>query len=84
MDCFASLAMTAKGGVISMKQPAVYIMASRRHGTLYIGVTSNLLQRVYQHREALISGFTERYGYKLPFGRSSMTRWNPQSRAKSS
>ena len=48
-----------------MKQPAVYIMASRRNGTLYTGVTSNLVQRAYQHREGLIAGFTSRYGCKL-------------------
>ena len=46
-------------------QPAVYIMASRRNGTLYVGVTSNLVQRAYQHREAMIDGFTKRYGCKL-------------------
>jgi predicted GIY-YIG superfamily endonuclease len=45
-----------------MKQPAVYIMANKRNGTLYTGVTSNLVQRVYRHREALVPGFTERYG----------------------
>ena len=39
-------------------QPAVYILASQRNGTLYIGVTSNLPQRVYQHREHLAQGFT--------------------------
>ena len=48
-----------------MKQPAVYIMASRRNGTLYAGVTSNLVQRAYQHRESLVPGFTARYGCKL-------------------
>ena len=48
-----------------MKQPAVYIMANRRNGTLYTGVTSNLIQRVYQHREAVIPGFTARYGCKF-------------------
>jgi putative endonuclease len=48
-----------------MKQPAVYIMANRRNGTLYVGVTSNLPQRVYQHRESLVSGFTSRYGCKM-------------------
>ena len=47
-----------------MKQPATYIMASRRNGTLYIGVTSNLSQRVFQHREGLTPGFTTRYGCK--------------------
>ena len=48
-----------------MKQPAVYIMANRLKGTLYTGVTSNLIQRVYQHREAVVPGFTTRYGCKL-------------------
>ena len=43
---------------------AVYIMASRRHGTLYTGVTSTLPKRVYQHREGLIPGFTKKYGVK--------------------
>jgi putative endonuclease len=40
------------------KQPCVYILASRRHGTLYTGVTSNLLGRLYQHREKVTPGFT--------------------------
>lgn len=44
-----------------MKQPCVYIMASKRNGTLYIGVTSNLLCRALQHREGLIEGFTKKY-----------------------
>ena len=42
----------------------VYIMASRRNGTLYIGVTSDLPARAYQHREGLVAGFTLRYGCK--------------------
>ena len=42
-------------------QPAVYILASQRNGTLYIGVTSNLIQRVYQHREHLTQGFTNQH-----------------------
>jgi putative endonuclease len=44
------------------KQPAVYILASGRNGTLYIGVTSNLVQRAWQHREHLLRGFTGKYG----------------------
>jgi predicted GIY-YIG superfamily endonuclease len=40
-------------------------MANRRNGTLYTGVTSNLSQRAYQHRESLLGGFTARYGCKL-------------------
>ena len=43
------------------KQPAVYILASKRKGTLYIGVTSNLPQRIWQHKENLVEGFTKRY-----------------------
>jgi putative endonuclease len=46
------------------RQPCVYILASRRHGTLYIGVTSHLPGRAYQHREGLIPGFTRDYGVK--------------------
>ena len=46
-------------------QPAVYIMASARNGTLYVGVTSNLLQRAWQHREGTSDSFTKRYGCKL-------------------
>ncbi|HEY0327016.1 MAG TPA: GIY-YIG nuclease family protein [Allosphingosinicella sp.] len=45
--------------------PAVYIMASKRNGTLYVGVTSDLPQRVWQHREGVVAGFTKRYGCKM-------------------
>ena len=48
-----------------MKQPASYIMASRRNGTLYTGVTSDLVKRVWQHRTSVADGFTKRYGCKL-------------------
>ena len=48
-----------------MKQPCVYILASKRNGTLYIGVTSNLPQRVWQHKNDLVEGFTKRYGVHL-------------------
>ena len=41
--------------------PCVYILASQRNGTLYTGVTSNLLQRVWQHKQGLAEGFTARY-----------------------
>ena len=40
----------------------VYILASRKNGTLYIGVTNNLLERVDQHKSNLVKGFTEKYG----------------------
>ena len=44
------------------KQPAVYILASKRNGTLYVGVTSDLVKRVWEHRNNLLEGFTKRYG----------------------
>lgn len=47
-----------------MKVPAVYMMASGIQGTLYIGVTSDLVLRVWQHREGVVDGFTERFGVK--------------------
>jgi putative endonuclease len=56
--------MTVVGRRIVEKQPCVYILASRRHGTLYVGVTSDLPKRTYEHREGLIPGFTREYGVK--------------------
>ena len=47
------------------KSGCVYIMASKRNGTIYTGVTSNLPGRVYQHRNGLIDGFTKQHGCKL-------------------
>ena len=47
-----------------MMAPAVYLLASQRNGTLYIGVTSNLIQRIWQHREGLAEGFTKKYRVK--------------------
>ena len=43
------------------KQPCVYILASHYHGTLYIGVTSNLLRRIWSHKQGLVPGFTDTY-----------------------
>ncbi len=43
------------------RQPCVYILASERYGTLYIGVTSNLMHRLWQHRNDALPGFTARY-----------------------
>lgn len=42
-------------------QPAVYILASKRNGTLYIGVTRDLRRRVWEHREGVVEGFTKKY-----------------------
>lgn len=47
------------------KQPCTYILASAKNGTLYIGVTSNLVQRVWQHKNNQIKGFTEKYHVHL-------------------
>jgi putative endonuclease len=47
------------------KVPAVYILASRRHGTLYIGMTSGLCSRIAAHKDGNIPGFTRKYGVKM-------------------
>ncbi|WP_427965539.1 GIY-YIG nuclease family protein [Altererythrobacter sp.] len=44
--------------------PTVYLLASRRNGTLYVGVTSDLMGRIHKHREGLLPGFTRDYGVK--------------------
>jgi putative endonuclease len=67
----------------------VYILASKRNGTLYIGMTDDLVKRVWQHRNDVIPGFTQRYGaktlvwYELHDSRESaftrerqMKKWN--------
>jgi putative endonuclease len=48
-----------------VKRPAVYIVANRRNGTLYAGVTSNLPQRIWLHRTGAVAGFASRYGCKM-------------------
>jgi putative endonuclease len=66
MDCVAALAKTVERVEEEpMKQPCVYMMASKRHETLYAGVTSNLPKRAFEHREGLESGFSKKYGCKM-------------------
>ena len=48
-----------------MKQPCVYIVASQRNGTFYVGVTSNLPRRAFEHRRGLIKGFSTKYACKM-------------------
>jgi putative endonuclease len=44
------------------KQPCVYLVASERNGTLYVGVTSNLIKRVWEHKNDVVEGFSKKYG----------------------
>jgi putative endonuclease len=52
---------TQPGWIMQEKRYFVYMLSSKAYGTLYTGVTSNLVQRVYQHKEGLAEGFTKRY-----------------------
>ncbi len=54
-----------RGGVARERVPAVYMMASRRNGTIYVGVTSDLVRRAWEHRTGAVPGFTARYGCVL-------------------
>jgi putative endonuclease len=64
-------------------QPAVYILASQPRGTLYVGVTSDLIQRVWQHKNNLAEGFTQRYGvHTLVYFELHATMYDAISREK--
>jgi putative endonuclease len=62
--------MPAKAGIQNNKNmidknPCVYIIASKRNGTLYTGVTSHLIRRITQHKQEVIDGFTKKYGVHI-------------------
>ena len=65
MDRRLRSVIPAKAGIQgngkAKKAPCIYILASRRNGTIYIGVTSDLMRRVWQHKSGLIEGFTKQY-----------------------
>ncbi len=74
-----------------MKQYYVYILASKKNGTLYVGMTNNLLRRINEHKEKLFEGFTKKYNVdklmyyeQLPDSNSAISResaikkWNRQ------
>lgn len=48
-----------------MKQPYIYILTNHRNGTLYTGVTSNLVQRIWQHKNKMLDGFTKKYDVSM-------------------
>ena len=50
---------------VGMKSYWVYILASRPRGTLYVGVTNDLVRRIYEHREGVVEGFSRQYGVKM-------------------
>ena len=61
-----------------MEQVAyVYIMASQRNGTIYIGSTDNLARRAWEHRNEVVPGFTKRNGCVLLVWYESIRRWSP-------
>ena len=59
----------------------VYIMASRRNGTIYIGSTNDLARRAWEHRNGVVEGFTKRYDCRLLVGTRRTAIWNPHGSA---
>lgn len=47
---------------MNAKQPAVYMLANKKNGTLYVGVTSNLINRVWEHKQDIVESFSKKYG----------------------
>ncbi len=64
-------------------QPAIYILSSQPRGTLYIGVTSDLIARVWQHKNNVVEGFTQKYGvHTLVYFELHATMYEAISREK--
>ena len=64
-------------------QPAIYILSSQPRGTLYVGVTSDLIARVWQHKNNLVEGFTQKYGvHTLVYFELHATMYEAISREK--
>jgi putative endonuclease len=61
----AGIQGAATKALSGMKQPCVYILASERNGTLYVGVTSDLARRVWDHKTGAVEGFTRQYGVHI-------------------
>ena len=65
------------------KQPAVYILASQRNGTLYIGVTSDLIKRLWEHRNNVVDGFSQKYNvHRVVYFEQHVTMENAISRER--
>jgi len=65
LDCLCLFPCPEVGKLGLGIQPAVYILAGKRNGTLYVGVTSDLVKRVWQHKGNLVQGYTKRYAVHL-------------------
>ena len=67
----------------SMRKPTIYMMANKPNGTIYVGVTNHLVRRVYEHKQNLLKGFTQKYGcHRLVFYECADTMYEAISREK--
>src|SRR5690348_10128868 len=65
LTCHGSPMWPPRRRFVMSKTYYVYVLASRKNGTLYIGVTNDLIRRVWEHREGITEGFTKEYGVKM-------------------
>lgn|GEM_PF-3024318 len=75
---------SVKASMPEERQPCVYMLASAKHGTLYIGVTSNLIQRLHRHRTGALGGFTADHGVHRLVWFERFDECRTPSRARSS